>query len=162
MAPAQHQALVRKLADIALDAARGHDVRCVTPDAEVAEWAVARGVRVVDDGGRDLNDALTSARDEAVREGAASVLVLLADLPDVTAGDVQAMLELPPCGVVLAPDENGTGTNALHVAAVSPLTFAFGPESFARHLTQAPDALVVRRPGLGRDLDELPDPSFAP
>jgi len=159
--PDQHRALVRRMADAALTAAGDHDVRVVTADGEVEEWAGHHGAGVMHDRGDGLNPALEQARAEALREGAPSVLVLFADLPRVSKEDVAAMLDLPhERSAVIAPDHHGTGTNALHVGAACPLRYRFGTGSFELHRAQVNDALVVSRPGLAFDVDEAPDPSI--
>lgn len=146
--------LIRSMADAAMAAAAAFDVHVVTADPEVAVWARAHGARVAPDAGRGLNPVLEEARSVTSASGADPVLVLFADLPEVTTDDVDAMLDGRAQGVAIAPDEAGTGTNALCVSRLSSLRFCFGPGSFAAHLAQAPDAWVVRRPGLARDLDE--------
>ena len=61
----------------------------------------------------------------------------------------------------IAPDEAGTGTNALYVRPPGWLGFAFGDASCTRHLAQARALGVsvhrVERPGLKFDLDTPAD-----
>jgi 2-phospho-L-lactate guanylyltransferase len=63
--------------------------------------------------------------------------------------------------VALAPDRHGTGTNALFVRPPGLLTYAFGPDSFQRHLAQAQAAgaatRVCRLEGLALDVDQPED-----
>jgi 2-phospho-L-lactate/phosphoenolpyruvate guanylyltransferase len=154
--------LIQEMAETALQAVSGLDVRVVTPDREVTEWARDRGAAVMTDSGPDLNATLERARYLALSGGASSVLVLFADLPSVTPDDVHALLPLRSASdTVLAPDHAGTGTNAVHVGPSSPLRYRFGPGSLAAHLALAPSALVVRRPGLGQDLDDPLSPVFS-
>jgi 2-phospho-L-lactate guanylyltransferase len=154
--PERRRDLVRALAIAALEAAAALDIHVVTPDPEVAAWAAGRGLAVLPDRGADLNETLELARAETLAAGAASVLVMFADLPRVTAADVAALVDLAgPATAVIAPDAAGEGTNALHVGPTSPVRYRFGVGSFARHLAEAPDARIVRRPGLAHDLDEL-------
>jgi 2-phospho-L-lactate/phosphoenolpyruvate guanylyltransferase len=154
----QRRDLVRMMADTALAAVAGLDVRVITPEADVARWATDRGVDVVRDGGHDLNETLELARGHACADGARSVLVVFADLPALTGDDVDELLTLPSwSGVTLAPDRHDSGTNAVHVGAESGLRYQFGPKSFSLHLAQAPDARVVRRPGLANDVDGASD-----
>lgn len=90
------------------------------------------------------------------------LLVLLPDLPDLEAEDLQALLEQCPAqGIALAPDRHGQGSNALAVSQVDPPPFYFGPESCQR-ITQAAQArgLAVRhvhRRNLATDIDTLED-----
>ena len=88
-----------------------------------------------------------------------------ADLPDLEAEDLRAMLPPPPAApsapadaeVRIAPDEAGIGTNALYVRPPDLLSFEYGETSCRRHLEQARarGARVerVERPGLKFDLD---------
>ena len=62
------------------------------------------------------NEAVTQAAHWVQERGAASILVLPADLPRLEPGDVRAMVMLAgegPRAVVIAPDSGETGTNAL-------------------------------------------------
>ena len=108
----------------------------------------------IEDAGAGLNPALEAAR--AALRGA-KLLVVHADLPFLASDDVAALLAAGEGGCAIAPDRHGTGTNALALAADCGLEFAFGPDSFARHRAQAPDAVVVARAGLGFDLDTPED-----
>ena len=64
-------------------------------------------------------------------------------------------------GVVLAPDRESSGTNALGVAASQRFRFSFGPDSFAKHLAEARRrrmrVLVLHSAGLAFDVDTPED-----
>lgn len=105
----------------------------------------------IEDKERGLNQELEAAR---LRFGDRPVLFIHGDLPGLTTADVEAMLS---AAVTIAPDEAGTGTNALAIADGRPLTLAFGPDSFAQHKALFPDAAIVRRPGLAHDIDDMKD-----
>ena len=154
--PEARRALVEAMAAAALAAVDGLDVRVLTPDAEVAAWARKLGARPVPDANATLNGVLEAARRDAIAEGARSVVVLFADLPSVTRHDVDDLLDLDT-PVVIAPDRAGQGTNALHLAAHSPVVYRFGAGSFTAHMAQWPEARVVRRPGLAEDVDDPAD-----
>lgn len=106
-----------------------------------------------------LNLALKRAVMLLRASAVSTLLVIPADLPLLTAEDITALLEaLPkPRGVALAPNAAGNGTNGLAVSPPGALEFAYGPNSFSRHLEFAQRAnlpvAVVRREGLARDLD---------
>lgn len=92
----------------------------------------------------------------AVRRG--NLLVIHGDLPLLEAGDIAALLDAADgAGVAIAPDRHGAGTNALALRADRKLAFAFGADSFARHLANAGEAVIVRRPGLALDVDAPDD-----
>ena len=104
------------------------------------------------DGGAGLNAELQAT------PAARPLLVIHADLPMLTAGDVSALLAAAEAaGSAIAPDRHDSGTNALALADGAPFVFRFGADSFAKHRLQMPQAAVVRRPGLALDLDTPDD-----
>ncbi|TMK77723.1 MAG: hypothetical protein E6G45_09000 [Actinobacteria bacterium] len=89
------------------------------------------------------------------------VAIVNADLPCVTADDLQALIAaLPEEGIAIAPATDGT-TNAL--ALTDPALFAplYGPgsaEEFRAHASQlGVPSVVVSRPNLAEDVDTLDD-----
>jgi 2-phospho-L-lactate guanylyltransferase len=135
----------------------------VSPDPEVLALARVQGFGVLCERQPGYNEAVTQAAIWAQERGAASVLVLPADLPRLEPGDVRAMVVLAGEGsraVVIAPDSGETGTNALLLRPPFLLPFSFGPASFARHCALARAAgvepAVYRSPSLAHDID-LPE-----
>jgi 2-phospho-L-lactate/phosphoenolpyruvate guanylyltransferase len=131
-----------------------------------AALAIARQYNartVMEDGTPNLNGALTRAAFLARNYATRGVLVLPADLPLITKEDLCAFLEFvheSPC-VVISPDRNDNGTNALLTAPGGLIKYDFGPGSFNRHCA---DALqkgarleVVRNPNITLDLDTPED-----
>jgi 2-phospho-L-lactate/phosphoenolpyruvate guanylyltransferase len=121
-------------------------------------------IPLLSDPGGGLNPALDSAR--AQIGDASGMIVLFADLPQLTSDDVVSLAAISPTSIAIAPDRHGTGTNALSLPlpAARDFTFAFGPDSFAKHLAEAArlgiEAQVIHSPGLARDVDmpeDLPD-----
>ncbi|HTZ71843.1 MAG TPA: hypothetical protein VMB71_14395, partial [Acetobacteraceae bacterium] len=110
---------------------------------------------LIADRGRGLNAELAAAR---AALGVAPLLILHSDLPLLQHQDIAALLTAAPA---VAPDRHGTGTNALALPPNQTLQFRFGPNSFRRHCTELPEARIVRRPGLGLDLDTEEDLSRA-
>lgn len=107
------------------------------------------------DRGTGLNAELDRVR---AARGAASLLVIHADLPRLSGEDVRALLAAAEMhGAAIAPDRAGVGTNAIALARGVPLPFAFGADSFARHEAALPGAAAVRRDGLARDVDTPED-----
>jgi 2-phospho-L-lactate/phosphoenolpyruvate guanylyltransferase len=115
------------------------------------------------DAGIGLNPALQAALPglEATR-----VIVIHADLPGLTANDVNLLAAAPAGTIAIAPDRHGTGTNALSLPLpqAKGFTFAFGPDSFAAHIAEAErlglKIETIHSQGLARDVDEpedLPD-----
>src|SRR3546814_10010019 len=94
------------------------------------------------DGGRGLNPELEQAR----KLVAGDLIVLHADLPLLTPGDVTALIEAASeSGLAIAPDRHRTGTNGLALKASTRLEFSFGADSFRLHRLQRSDCMVVER-----------------
>jgi 2-phospho-L-lactate guanylyltransferase len=109
-----------------------------------------------------LNAALLAARRHI--DSAKTLLVLLADLPLLTATDIRAMYHLLlPDGpaAVIAPDRHERGTNALLLRPPEALPFCFGRDSLMRHRHAARQAQLplatYRAPGVAFDLDTPTD-----
>lgn len=121
---------------------------------------------LLDDPGGGLNAALASAFADAERGGASRAVFIAADLPQVTARDVELLSLAPDNTVAIAPDRHGTGTNAisLPLPAARGFAFTFGPDSFALHSGEVRrrglELEIIESKGLMRDIDEpadLPD-----
>jgi len=104
------------------------------------------------DGGRGLNAELAAAR---AGLGDPPVLYIHADLPGLSADDVVTLLAgAAEAGVAIAPDWADIGTNALAIRGLAGFLPCFGRDSFAAHRRALPDAAIIRRPGLSRDVDD--------
>ena len=170
--PDERAGLVRRMFLRTLEAAieAGPPVLVVSPDPAALTLARDRGATGLEEPRPvELNHALELAAREAAARGATALLVVSADLPDLGAEDLRAMLPPPPAApsapagavVRIAPDEAGIGTNALYVRPPGLLSFEYGETSCRRHLEQARTrgARVERvdRPGLRFDLDTPDD-----
>jgi 2-phospho-L-lactate guanylyltransferase len=157
-APARAR-LVDAMLDRVIAAARG--ARIV---AEVCTIGSARaGVIELAEPGGGLNAAATAALAQVARRGATRAILVHADLPHITPRDLELLAAAPPGGITIAPDRHGTGTNAisLPLPQAEHFAFAFGPDSFARHASEAQrhglKIAEVRSPGLACDIDEPAD-----
>lgn len=127
--------------------------------AEAAAAAAALDVDVLLDppGSTSLDAALSAAISRLGTVGA--LLVVTADLPQLTARDVTAVLDAPVAVAVAATDDGGTGGLLRRPPAV--ITTAYGPGSAARHLRLATDAGVsavsVTTAGFRQDVDTWTD-----
>lgn len=143
------------------------DVLVVSRDSAALALARDHGARTLqEDGKPHLNEALERATVVARSYNADSVLVLPADLPQLSAEDVSAMLEAgrqPPV-VVIAPDHRHEGTNALYINPAGIIDYDFGEGSFERHCKLAHKAGVVLKilelHSLARDVDVPEDLGF--
>lgn len=166
--PDERAGLARAMALDVFEAAAGArelaGVAVITRDPDVASSARQRGFRVIDEGeAGDLCAAAEAGAETLRREGAAGVLVIPADLPLASAGDLDALAgrhgSAPAVSLVRA--EHDGGSNAVLCSPVGLIRFQYGPDSFARHCHASlragvtPDIAVL--PGLGRDLDRPGD-----
>jgi 2-phospho-L-lactate guanylyltransferase len=128
--------------------------------------APAAEIVMLPEPGGGLNAAVASALADVTAQGASRVIFIHGDLPLVTAQDLELLAAAPDGEIAIAPDRHGTGTNAisLPLPEAKGFSFAFGPDSFARHNAEAARIGLkvgeVHSPGLARDIDEpedLPD-----
>lgn len=162
LAPAQRRALTHRILQRELDLAQTsaliEGVVVVSRDAALLGDVTLRGALPLFEETHGLNAALETARSEVSRRGADALLVLPADLPFVTATDIEQIVHAAhqDAQIVLAPSPDG-GTNALLLKLPSRLRFAFGSHSFARHRRLAQNLglrqQVVVSPSLAFDLD---------
>lgn len=147
----------------------------VSSDPLVLEMASHAGAQPLQESVEDLNAALELAKAAALEQSAHALLVLPADIPLITPGDVRDLaaalraanhsedhndpLDPPRC--VIVPDRESAGTNALGLTLPSELPFLFGSQSFSRHL-EAAHALgltvhIHTSPTLALDVDTPDD-----
>ncbi|MEE9276587.1 MAG: 2-phospho-L-lactate guanylyltransferase [bacterium] len=110
---------------------------------------------------RDMNADLEAGRAWAAARGAASLLVVPADLPALDGAQVEEMIRRGgPNRAVLAPSGDG-GTNGLLLRPPGAFPFAFGPGSYARHTAAAAaaglEAVRFESPGFRLDVDTPAD-----
>jgi 2-phospho-L-lactate guanylyltransferase len=116
--------------------------RChvIAGDGDAAAIAVSRGVTRCDDPGIGLNEALRQGRERICCNAAEefALLIFPIDLPWATA-TVLADLVRRTADVVIAPDRERTGTNALYLGprAARRFVFQFGAASFFAHRSAA-------------------------
>jgi len=168
---AERAELSRWLAQRVLDALRNAHIApigVVSPDDEVLRWAWQHGTQPVRQEGSGLNDALDIGRAWAMRRHADALMVVLGDLPLLTAEDVLALVSqaaetpgTPSVAMAMAPDRAGKGTNILLLRPPEALAFAFGEDSLARHTALARAAgiepHIMRVPGAAFDVDTPDD-----
>ncbi len=134
LSPVDRDLFARHCARRVMQAARPYPVLVVTDSDDVADWAGGLGVDVRRQVRPGLNGAAEDGRDEARRRGHVRVAIVHADLP--RARSLTDVI-VRPADVVIVTDHHGTGTNVLVVPAHAPFTFAFGPDSCARHVAHA-------------------------
>jgi len=139
----------------ALDAAETvQQYAVVSPERDT----IPAHVLVLADAGKGLNEAVSHAYGSLLKLGAREVLILPADLPNVTGSEIDQLVRAGRAGgFALAPDADEVGTNGLFLAHRGAYPFQFGSDSGRLHLAAArrlglPDR-VVRLPGLALDVD---------
>jgi 2-phospho-L-lactate/phosphoenolpyruvate guanylyltransferase len=162
LAPAARLQLVRSMLAAVLSAADAapavRQIVVVSPERDT----VPSNVPVIVDTGEDLNVALTEAHRMLLEFGYREALILPADLPTITAADIDGLIHAGGIGgFAIAPDTAGSGTNALCLASAQPFRFQFGPDSRHLHLQEAEriglSPQVVHLPGLQFDVDSPAD-----
>lgn len=136
----------------------------VTCDREVAELAESMCAEVLWEAqARGQSEAVTRGGRECLRRGISSMLTMPGDIPLLAAADVEtlaAAAQSPP-PVVMVPNREDTGTNALLLTPPDCLPVAFGEDSFQRHLRLCAErdlAVDVRRmPRVALDIDTPED-----
>jgi 2-phospho-L-lactate/phosphoenolpyruvate guanylyltransferase len=148
-------ALARAMADRVIAAAAPRPTVVVTSAPEVVAWAEARGIATIDDPGT-LDAAADAGRSWVRAKGLHRVVVAHADLPlattlDDIAADGAARI------AVIVPDHRDDGTPVLAVPVDVPFRFAYGPDSWTRHVEEAGrcglDVRVARITELRFDVD---------
>jgi 2-phospho-L-lactate/phosphoenolpyruvate guanylyltransferase len=154
--------LVRSMLTAVLTAAASaqtvHQTIVVSPERDL----IPATVPVLADTGESLNAALEQAHRMLRDFGCHEVVVLPADLPQITAAEIDALVRAAHGGgFSIAADATGTGTNALCLVSSQPFQFQFGPDSQRLHLQEAQrmglTPQIVRLPGLAFDVDSPAD-----
>jgi len=100
---------------------------------------------------------------ELKKRGAAAVLRLPIDLPLMTAGDIETVLNCDrgTHSVVLVPSRDGTGTNAILRRPPDLIPSHFGPGSLAKHMAEVErvkkTCTLLGLPRIALDIDEPED-----
>jgi 2-phospho-L-lactate guanylyltransferase len=160
--PSARRDLVRAMLSSVLHAAQNattvHSVLVISPERDT----LPADIPVLADTGASLNSALLNAH-RLVRDfGCHEIVVLPADLPEITSADIDELVRAGrTAGCAIAPDAAGVGTNALYLATQALFQFQFGPDSRRLHLCEAQrlglHPRVVHRPGLELDIDSPAD-----
>ena len=133
-------------------------VGVVTPSLRIAEIAGRHGAVTIDepDGG-GINDAAASAARWAEGQGAASLLVIHADIPTLAEDEIASLLDAGRSHSLVIAESVDGGTNALLVTPPGAICFHFGPRSAGAHQAAAQAAGLscarLNLPFMSRDLD---------
>ncbi len=159
--------MLRRVLDAAGRALGPAACRVVGGDETVRRVAREAGWGWAPEPGHDLNSSLWLAMERCYEEGAAAVLFLPADLPEISPQDVTAVVAASRgltrhVGVAARGDG---GTNALLLPSGCAFPPELGDASFARHqalaLAQGAPLETLAVPGLGFDVDTPADLEWA-
>jgi 2-phospho-L-lactate guanylyltransferase len=115
------------------------NVLIVSRDKQVLEIARQAGaIALLENENSSLNKALYQATN-TLNKYIDRIIVIPTDLPLITAEDVDKLLEqgCKPPVVVVVPDRNNNGTNALLVYPAGSIRYRFGQHSSAKHVEEA-------------------------
>jgi len=115
-------------------------VLVISRDGKVLSIARELGAKTVQESGNpELNSALLRATELLKVWGAESILILPSDLPLLSAEDVEQIVHLGrfTTSIVIAPDKDREGTNALLIHPPGLITYSYGIGSFDRHVANA-------------------------
>lgn len=138
------------------------EVWVIGGDETVRITAESLGALWLEDPGKDLNDSLAFALDRACK-AELSAIYLPADLPFVTATDIEKVVQASRVGetLTLSPAQQDGGTNAMLIPKCESFPPLLGKDSFRRHKRQAAALgipyTVCLTEGLGLDLDTPDD-----
>jgi 2-phospho-L-lactate/phosphoenolpyruvate guanylyltransferase len=136
----------------------------VTRDPQARDLATRYGARVLVEGtSRGHTAASTLGAATLAEEGAVGMVQVPADIPLVTAEDIDAVLHAhaQAPSITLAPSHDRRGSNAVACSPPDLLPLRFGDDSFQPHLERARalgiEPKIVERPGLALDVDTPAD-----
>ncbi len=143
-------------------------VALITRCSEVAQLAAQQRTEVLNlEDDRCLNSGIAAAVATISARGTAQTLILHADLPLATAGDIDAIItahQNHSAVVTLVPDNQNNGTNAMLLTLPTQMQFFYGSHSYSAHSdfcrAQGITMQTVYNAQLGSDIDLWQD--FAP
>lgn len=113
-------------------------IAVLTSDEDVAALAGKLGHLVITDQPEDgLCDSLNAAARRIAALGAKTLLIVPADVPTISARDIDELLERHTSGLSICPAIRDGGTNALVCSPPDALPFQFGSDSARRHMDEA-------------------------
>jgi len=134
----------------------------VSMDATVFQTAKSFDVVPLKESEPGLNQAVSEGVSWCVRNGAKSVLILPADIPLVTPGDLDRIFSLGKvASMVISPSRSKDGTNALLLTPPNVLPTFYGKHSFRRYLEEATKRAIslriIKLPRIALDIDTIED-----
>jgi len=137
--------LLKRTIRILISSRYVEDILLISQDKEIQAVSRREAVLFLREKGRGLNQALEQATRWSIRRGYGAVLILPLDVPLLTKGDIENIVSLgikEERLIVIAPDHDQRGTNALLVKPPGIFRYQFEGCSFVRHLEQAKDGRI--------------------
>lgn len=134
----------------------------VTDSVAVEDVAAPYPVEIFACDRKGQTDCVMTAAAELSRRGH-GMLALPADIPGVTAEEIESILAAAPSdrGLVIVPAHDLYGSNAILAVPADAIPLAFGDDSFVRHKTIARangiEPRVLACPGVALDIDQPAD-----
>ncbi len=164
----ERELFVLSLFEHVVAAARAADcfdrIVVATDSDRLAGMALDNGLGVQRDRpGARLNQVIDECLKRAQTEGATATVVLMSDLPNLTADElVDIVAHLPETGVVLGPDDEDEGTNVLAMRPPGSWNTCFGNTgSFNMHRARLQkyevNVEIYESPGVAFDVDTPDD-----
>lgn len=139
-------------------------IMVVTQDVVIRRLANSSGAKVCEEGSVQGHNRALSKGAAALRSPPVGAIVVLpADIPLLTPGDVTALLDSQRKngGVIICPDHHQRGTNALVLPHVDAIPFCFGEDSYYRHRREAVargyKITLIDLPRIAQDVDTSVD-----
>ena len=139
-----------------------HQIIVISKDPVVLQIAENFGATFLKERKTGLNEAVSQAIGRCIQRGAASALILPADIPLVAPADLNRMLSLGErASMVISSSRSGRGTNALLLTPPNASPPFYGPSSFQRHIEEAPKRRIslcrLKSQRIALDIDTVKD-----
>jgi 2-phospho-L-lactate guanylyltransferase len=139
-------------------------IALVTLDVRATDLGRRHGARILTADARGGHTAAVAAAARLLAaEDAAGMLQLPGDVPLVTADEISHVLSMHRAApsFTIVPSHDDFGSNTVVVSPPTAVPLSFGDDSFFPHLQAAAwcgiEPVVVRTPGIGRDIDNAED-----
>jgi 2-phospho-L-lactate guanylyltransferase len=147
-------AMLRRVIDCCRAVSCIDQVLVVSPE----QRELGHDVQQLQDAGTGMAAAAEQGRRYALLNGARQVVVLSADLPELTSAALEQFVRTDQqLDCIIAADQAGSGTNALCLRGDAGFRYAYGPGSCERHAAHAAEdglrGRVLLLPELAIDLD---------
>ena len=147
-----------------IEVPRLDSILVVTREAEIAALARELKAEVLEEPeNRGHTAAVLHATQEVLARGASALLTVPGDLPAISPGEVETMLDTlgSSPSAVLVPSRDGQGTNGVLLTPPDAFPLRFGEPSFENHLASARrlklPTMVLHLSGIGLDIDRPND-----